>query len=312
MPGTLDKSHIKQVMLVDANGDPGGISVGSVAVTAVASATDPVRTEGASVPLSVDLTGKLRVTGTGGGGGGGDATAANQVTGNNSLASIDTKIGSVDTKLSSQATAANQTTANSSLSSIDTKLSSQATAANQTTANSSLSTIVTNTGATKTSVDTVAARIGANTSSSWDGSSASTDVIGAVRFVGERIDALASDVIGNTTPATVAQDTSRIRVGGTDLTPKFAVISASASGDTPIVAAVTGKKIRVLSYMVSKSDAVNMKFRSGTTDITGLLYNGAAPSFSPVGHFETAAGAALNINLSGAVAVGGHLVYVEV
>ncbi len=45
---------------------------------------------------------------SGGGGGGGDASAANQVTGNNSLASI-------DTKLSSQATAANQTALSTSL-----------------------------------------------------------------------------------------------------------------------------------------------------------------------------------------------------
>ncbi len=52
------------------------------------------------------------------------STAANQTTGNASLSSI-------DTKLDSQATAANQTTGNASLSSIDTKLDSQATAANQ-------------------------------------------------------------------------------------------------------------------------------------------------------------------------------------
>lgn len=62
------------------------------------------------------------------------ATATKQDTGNTSLSSI-------DTKLSSQATAANQSTGNASLSSIDTKLSSQATAANQTTGNASLSSI---------------------------------------------------------------------------------------------------------------------------------------------------------------------------
>lgn len=44
----------------------------------------------------------------------------------------------IRTKLNDQATASNQTTANSSLSSIDTKLSSQATASNQTTGNASL------------------------------------------------------------------------------------------------------------------------------------------------------------------------------
>lgn len=56
------------------------------------------------------------------------ATATNQVTGNSSLSSIDGKLTGV-------ATAANQSTANLSLSSIDTKLSSQATASNQTALN---------------------------------------------------------------------------------------------------------------------------------------------------------------------------------
>jgi hypothetical protein len=64
----------------------------------------------------------------------GVATAANQATGNASVASI-------DTKLSSQATAAKQDTGNTSLSSIDTKLSSQSTAANQATGNTSLGSI---------------------------------------------------------------------------------------------------------------------------------------------------------------------------
>jgi hypothetical protein len=50
-----------------------------------------------------------------GGGGGGDASAANQVTGNASLSSI-------DTKLSSQATAAKQDTANASLATIATEV----------------------------------------------------------------------------------------------------------------------------------------------------------------------------------------------
>lgn len=92
-------------------------------------------------------------------------------------------------------------------------------------------------------------------------------------------------------------------------------IAASASGDNTLVSAVTGKKIRVHGYVLSASAAVNAKFRSGTTDVTGLLYPGAnggavAPrAFSPDGWFETVAGQALVLNLSAAVAVGGHLVY---
>lgn len=112
--------------------------------------------------------------------------------------------------------------------------------------------------------------------------------------------------------------TDAIMNGNTELTPKFAKIVASSSGATEVVAAVTSKKIRVLAYTLQCNAAVNAKFQSHVTptDKTGLLYNGtntgASPAFCPVGHFETVAGEALDINLSGAVAVGGHLTYVEV
>lgn len=75
----------------------------------------------------------------------GDATAANQVIGNESLSNI-------DTKLTSQATVNKQDTGNTSLSSIDTKLSSQATAVKQDTGNTSLSNINTAIGSTSDSL----------------------------------------------------------------------------------------------------------------------------------------------------------------
>lgn len=49
-----------------------------------------VNTSGIPMPLNLDVDGNLKVSG--GSGGGGDASAANQVTGNASLASIDTKL----------------------------------------------------------------------------------------------------------------------------------------------------------------------------------------------------------------------------
>ena len=70
------------------------------------------------------------------GGGTSDATAANQVTGNSYLQSIDSKTPA------SPATSAKQDTGNTSLVSIDTKLNSQATAANQTTINTSVGSLV--------------------------------------------------------------------------------------------------------------------------------------------------------------------------
>lgn len=116
----------------------------------------------------------------------------------------------------------------------------------------------------------------------------------------------------------VAMQTDAIMNGLTALTPKYAVIAASTSGNNTIVAAVATKKIRVLAYNMIAAGTVNAKFQTGAggTDITGLKYlianSGIAAPFNPAGWFETAAGVLLNLNLSAAIAVGGELVYVEV
>ena len=114
-----------------------------------------------------------------------------------------------------------------------------------------------------------------------------------------------------------ALDSAAMQSGNDQVTPKFAVIAASSSGDNTLVSAVASKKIRVLSYVLVANAAVNAKFQSATAgDLTGLLYcaanTGASSGFSPVGHFQTAANEDLQLNLSGAVAVGGHLTYIEV
>jgi hypothetical protein len=111
--------------------------------------------------------------------------------------------------------------------------------------------------------------------------------------------------------------TDKMVAGTTSLTPKFATIAVSSSGDNSIVASVSSKKIRVLSLKLTTNGAVNAKWRSATTDITGLSYLAAAGDgevlpFNPLGWFETAVTSALQVNLSAAVAVGGHLTYVEV
>lgn len=97
---------------------------------------------------------------------------------------------------------------------------------------------------------------------------------------------------------------------------KYASIAASSSGANSIVAAVASKKIRVLNYVIVANAAVNAKWQSASTDKTGLSYlaanGGVSSGYAPSGHFETAVNEALNLNLSGAVAVGGHLSYIEV
>lgn len=103
-----------------------------------------------------------------------------------------------------------------------------------------------------------------------------------------------------------------IVAGVTDL---FAVLSASSSGDNDIISAVASKRIVVRALLLTVNAAVNAKWRTstGSVDITGLAYmdakGGYVLPYNGSGWFQTAAGDKLQLNLSGAVAVGGMLVY---
>jgi hypothetical protein len=99
-----------------------------------------------------------------------------------------------------------------------------------------------------------------------------------------------------------------------------APIAASALGDNIVVAAVPGCALRVVGYLLSFSAAANAKWMSdvggGAVGLTGLLYGSTAypavaQPVTPLGRgwFQTAAGKALNLNLSAAVPVGGHVLY---
>jgi hypothetical protein len=99
---------------------------------------------------------------------------------------------------------------------------------------------------------------------------------------------------------------------------KRAAIDAATSGDNTLVAAVSGKKLRVLSCFLLAAAAVNVRFESGAsgTARTGQMNLAANGGFvlphNPAGWFETVAGELLNLELSGAVSVDGCLIYVEV
>lgn len=119
-------------------------------------------------------------------------------------------------------------------------------------------------------------------------------------------------------PVQTTIESSQMTVAGTVVTPKYAALALSASGNTTVIAAVTSKKIRVLAAVFVANGTVNLKFQTGTggTDLTGLFYmvanTGAALPFNPAGWFETGAGVLLNANLSAAIAVGGSITYIEV
>ena len=102
-------------------------------------------------------------------------------------------------------------------------------------------------------------------------------------------------------------------------------ISVSASGDNTVVTGVANFAVRVLGYVLTASAAVNARWMSDTAGnakaLSGLLYFTLTTSGSisvvvaPVvpmngrGWFQADAGKDLNLNLSGAQAVGGHLLY---
>lgn len=109
------------------------------------------------------------------------------------------------------------------------------------------------------------------------------------------------------------------------LTIKFANVDVATTGNNALVNAVTTKKIRVVSLCLFASGAVDAYFNDGTANLmggtnkvkldnTGVVGIGAfVLPFSPGGWFETGAvNRALNLNLSGNVAVAGCLTYVEV
>lgn len=96
---------------------------------------------------------------------------------------------------------------------------------------------------------------------------------------------------------------------------RYAVIDAATSGDNTIVDAVANKKIRVLAVALVSAGTVTARFESGaggtalTGQMTTAVNTGVVLPYNPVGWFETAAGALLNLELSGNVSVDGSLTY---
>ena len=103
---------------------------------------------------------------------------------------------------------------------------------------------------------------------------------------------------------------------------RTAPISASASGDTTILPAITGKRYKILAYILSSSGTNNIVWKSGTTALSGSMNMIAGGNIAihlgdqwPSGGLPvltTELGDAFIINLSASNIVGGHITYVEV
>lgn len=92
---------------------------------------------------------------------------------------------------------------------------------------------------------------------------------------------------------------------------------AAGSTDSTVVAAVTGRKIRVLSYHCQAGGtATDLTFNSNSTAISSLKANvargGAVGNFNPAGWFETVAGQALTVTTGAGSTTGIDVIYAEV
>lgn len=100
---------------------------------------------------------------------------------------------------------------------------------------------------------------------------------------------------------------------------KYARINATADGDNTVIAAVPGKQIRVLGYVITATAAGVITFQDSAASPVvfathslgingGVSYAGGddAPAF------ETAQGVGVEINNPAAVDTVGHLTYSEV
>jgi hypothetical protein len=93
----------------------------------------------------------------------------------------------------------------------------------------------------------------------------------------------------------------------------YGTIEAGLSGNNTVLAAFTDRKIRVVQVTLMVAAPVTIRWRSGpSTNLSGplaLVASGGYSSMYDFGLFETDVNAALVLNLSAAVSVGGHFVY---
>lgn len=95
-------------------------------------------------------------------------------------------------------------------------------------------------------------------------------------------------------------------------------IVAAGAGDNVVLAAVPGKRLAVMGYVLVGSVAgINPKWRSAANDISGAMAlaanGGVVAPISPDGDpwLLTNAGEALNINVAAAGNLGGHAIIEE-
>jgi hypothetical protein len=154
------------------------------------------------------------------------------------------------------------------------------------------------------------------------GTTINTDDLGAAGHVQRVKPVWGADGTGTDTqvaqplPVQSSIESSQMSMLGTLVTPLYVSINVSSSGGTTLLAAVSAKKIRVLAYSLVCDAAVAVKFNDGAagTALTGAMSfaanGGISAPFCPAGHFQGTTNTLLEINLSAAVGVRGHLTYI--
>jgi len=92
---------------------------------------------------------------------------------------------------------------------------------------------------------------------------------------------------------------------------------AASQTDSSVIAAVSGKKIRVLAFHCQAgATATDLTFNSASTAKSPLFANaangGAVGNFNPAGWFETVSGEALTVTTGAGSSTGITIVYAEV
>lgn len=96
---------------------------------------------------------------------------------------------------------------------------------------------------------------------------------------------------------------------------KHAVISAAGVGDNTVVENTgSGKRVVILSYVLVAAGAVSIQWQDETSNLSGVMPLAANGGIAARGSqeeplLETGVGSDLQLNLSAAVAVTGHLTY---
>ena len=105
-----------------------------------------------------------------------------------------------------------------------------------------------------------------------------------------------------------------IEISQANYTVKTALVSRASSGE--LIAAVTGKSIRVVSAALMVASSVTVRLDTAGNPLTGAMSMivgvPLALPVNPFGWVKTVAGEALNVTLGSAVQISGVIHYIEV